>query len=45
MVWMLDHREDAKIMARCGQERMVAYYNLGHILELHETLYTKAMKK
>lgn len=42
MAWVLDHPEDTQIMGKCGRERMAAY-DLRHILELHEALYTEAM--
>jgi glycosyltransferase involved in cell wall biosynthesis len=40
--WILDHPEDASVMAKRGREHL-STYNLQRIIKLHEELYTKAI--
>ncbi len=42
IAWVLDHPEEAQIMGKRGRQRM-ASYDLRHIIELHEKLYTEAL--
>jgi hypothetical protein len=44
MAWILDHPEDTKAMGKRGRKLMAAY-NLRHILDLHETLYAEALEQ
>lgn len=44
MAWVLDHPEEAKMMGKRGRERMAAY-ELKHILELYDSLYTEVMQE
>jgi glycosyltransferase involved in cell wall biosynthesis len=44
MAWVLDHPEQAKAMGKRGRERM-APYELGGILNQHETLYAEATEE
>lgn len=42
MAWILDQPEEARMMGKCGRERM-ADYDLKHIIKLHEDLYAEAL--
>lgn len=44
MTWILDHPQEARLMGKRGRERMVIY-DIKHVLTLHETLYTEALKE
>jgi hypothetical protein len=42
MAWVLDHPEDARIMAKRGRERMTEY-GLPQIIKVYEALYAEAL--
>jgi glycosyltransferase involved in cell wall biosynthesis len=44
MNWILEHPVEAQLIARKAKERIAAY-ELGHIMELHETLYAEALQE
>ena len=43
MAWVLDHPEQAQAMGLRGRERVLAGYDLKHVIELHEALYAQAL--
>lgn len=45
MDYIIDNPEDAAIMGRIGRKQVLERYELENILQLHENLYEKALRK
>lgn len=41
--WIVDHPQEAQAMGQRGREKVLAEYDLQHIIALHESLYARAL--